>query len=100
LRRTVSNVPAQALILLNDPFVQQQAQTWAKRTLETGTAAERICGMYLAAFGRPPREDETAACQEFLAQQAKLHNTTADSLPAWTDLAHTLINVKEFIYLH
>ena len=29
-RRTVSNVPAQALILMNDPFVHQQATLWAK----------------------------------------------------------------------
>ena len=32
-RRTVSNVPAQALILMNDPFVHQQADLWAKRVL-------------------------------------------------------------------
>ena len=32
-RRTISNVPAQALILLNDPFVVGQADVWAKRTL-------------------------------------------------------------------
>jgi hypothetical protein len=100
-RRTVSNVPAQALILLNDPFVHQQAQAWAKRVLAApGTTAERVRGMYLAAFGRPPTETESAACQEFLQQQATLHRSTPDELPAWTDLAHTLINVKEFIYLH
>ena len=29
-RRSVSNVPAQALILMNDPFVTQQAGVWAK----------------------------------------------------------------------
>src|SRR5581483_7670768 len=63
-RRTVSNVPAQALILLNDPFVQQQAQTWAKRTLALpGTPAERIGAMYLAAFGRPATEQELTACR-------------------------------------
>jgi hypothetical protein len=30
----------------------------------------------------------------------KAHGTSADALPVWTDLAHTLVNVKEFIYLH
>src|SRR5262249_31419330 len=32
-RRTVSNVPAQSLILMNDPFVHQQARVWARRVL-------------------------------------------------------------------
>ena len=32
-RRQVSNVPAQALILMNDPFVHEQAGGWAERVL-------------------------------------------------------------------
>ena len=31
-KRSVSSVPAQALTLLNDPFVVEQAQVWAKRS--------------------------------------------------------------------
>src|SRR6185436_921004 len=30
-RRTISNVPAQSLILMNDPFVVSEARRWAKR---------------------------------------------------------------------
>ena len=30
-RRNVSNVPAQALILMNDPFVVEQAKLWSQR---------------------------------------------------------------------
>ncbi len=33
-RRNVSNVPAQALILMNDPFVVDQARGWANRAVE------------------------------------------------------------------
>ena len=32
-RRNTSNVPAQALILMNDPFVVEQAQLWGKQLL-------------------------------------------------------------------
>ena len=32
-RRSASNVPAQSLMLLNDPFVHQQTQHWAERLL-------------------------------------------------------------------
>jgi hypothetical protein len=35
-RRNVSNVPAQALILMNDPFVAEQARRWAERLLANG----------------------------------------------------------------
>ena len=53
-KRTVSNVPAQALILMNDPFVHDQADLWAKRVLAERTDdAARLRGMYLDAFSRP-----------------------------------------------
>jgi hypothetical protein len=104
-RRTVSNVPAQALILMNDPFVHQQAGLWAKRVLAvSGTPAERIRTMYLTAFSRPPTETELAACLKFLGSQAQLqaqsNGKKLDEVGAWTDLAHVLFNAKEFIFLN
>jgi len=99
-RRQVSNVPAQALILLNDPFVHQQAATWAKSVLAApGTASERVDGMYRSAFGRAAKADELSACLEFLKDQAARYGTSADDAKPWADLAHTLFNTKEFIYL-
>src|SRR5439155_2298550 len=54
-RRSVSNVPAQALTMMNNPFVKEQAELWAKRALaDKGlTTAQRIDALYLSAFGRP-----------------------------------------------
>jgi hypothetical protein len=92
-RRQVSNVPAQALILLNDPFVHEQAGRWGKELAKKpNTLAERVHGMYLAAFGRPPTTDEAPACAAFVAEK----ETDA---AAWADLAHTLFNVKEFVFV-
>jgi hypothetical protein len=92
-KRTVSNVPAQALILMNDPFVHQQARHWAERVLaRPASAAERITGMYLSAFSRPPSEAELAVCLAFLKSQTEDPKT-------WADLAHVLFNAKEFIFL-
>jgi mono/diheme cytochrome c family protein len=91
-RRTVSNVPAQALILLNDPFVHEQTDLWARCVIEAGgPPAERIITMYRQAFGRRPTGDEIEACLRFVEN--------ADASAAWADLAHTLVNVKEFIFL-
>ncbi len=96
-RRTVSNVPAQALILMNDPFVHQQAKVWARRVLdEPGSAEERINRMYLGAFGRSPTETELGRCLAFLRQGRGNENDPA----AWADLAHVLFNVKEFVFVN
>lgn len=99
-RRSVSNVPAQALILMNDPFVHQQAGLWAKRALaRPGTAEQRLAWMYTSAFGRLPNAEEEKKCLAFVAQQTKLHAGSGETA-AWADLAHVLYNSKEFIFLH
>src|SRR5260370_29943834 len=78
-RRTVSNVPAQALILMNDPFVHQQAAEWGKRMLaEAGNDRERIERMYLNAFARPPTDTELSDCLAFVRRSG------------WPELAHVL----------
>jgi hypothetical protein len=100
-RRSVSNVPAQALILLNDPFVHQQAGVWARRVLaRPGPAEQRVERMYVSAFGRPPTAAERAACLAFLDEQAKRYGAGAEDTRAWADLAHTLFNVKDFIFVN
>jgi hypothetical protein len=100
-RRTVSNVPAQALILMNDPFVHQQAESWAKRVVTfDGTAEERITAMYRSAFARPPSGDEMRYCLEFLDQQDRQAAGQRDEPAAWADLAHVLLNAKEFVFLN
>ncbi len=92
-KRTVSNVPAQALILMNDPFVHSQADLWAKRVLaEQASDESRVRGMYLDAFARPPTLAELRACQAFLGGTPDLRK--------WADLAHVLINTKEFYFVN
>jgi hypothetical protein len=104
-RRNVTNVPAQALTLMNDPFVAEQATLWAQTTLADSSLSpeQRIDRMYRAAFARSPTADEQATAVEFLAQQAVRHggDFTVDPRhePAWADLAHALITTKEFIFV-
>jgi hypothetical protein len=89
------------LTLLNNPFVIQQAERWSKRALaEPGrTPKERVTGMYMTAFGRPPTETEVADALTFLDEQAKEYGK-ADDPRAWADLCHVLFNVKEFIFVN
>ncbi|WP_439629903.1 PSD1 and planctomycete cytochrome C domain-containing protein [Gemmata sp.] len=99
-RRTVSNVPAQALVMMNNPFVVQQAELWAKRVLAAPdrTREQRVGAMYAAAFGRPPTAAELAAATAFLAEQEREYGKP-DAPKAWADLAHVLANAKEFIFV-
>jgi hypothetical protein len=100
-RRSVSNVPAQALTLMNNPFVVGEAQRWAKRVLADTdrTPQQRIEAMYVAAFGRPPSDVELKDALTFLEEQCKDYGK-ADDPRAWSDLCHVLMNVKEFIFLN
>jgi mono/diheme cytochrome c family protein len=95
-RRNVSNVPAQALALLNNPFIVQQANRWGERVRATAnqTDAERITSMYRAAFARVPSVAELAAAQQFLTAYEP-----TQTAQAWGDFAHVLFNVKEFIFV-
>ncbi|MFK8112204.1 MAG: DUF1549 and DUF1553 domain-containing protein, partial [Rubripirellula sp.] len=97
-RRSASNVPAQALTLLNDPLVLQQAEVWAKKALsKEGTDEQRITRMVLEAHGTKATDAQIKSLQQFLDQQAELHGGRDER--AWTDLAHALLNMKAFYFL-
>ena len=100
-RRSVSNVPSQALILMNDPFVVQQADVWASRILGLPelTLTDRINRMYQEAFARPASVEEIADAQTFITQHADEMNLAVTSPEVWADFAHVLFNTKEFIFL-
>jgi hypothetical protein len=91
-KRSTSNVPAQALTLMNNPFVVQQARQWADGIArETADPPSRVRRLYQTAFHRDPTADELAAGLAFLAEGP------ADV--SVRDLAHVLLNVKEFVFV-
>ncbi|MCA9101792.1 MAG: DUF1553 domain-containing protein [Planctomycetales bacterium] len=68
-RRSVTNVPAQSLALMNDPFVIERAAAWSRRVLDGGAApsmSERVVGMYNKAFARPPSRDELVTAMDYV----------------------------------
>lgn len=105
-KRNVSNVPAQALTLMNDPLVVEQAKLWAQRLLaerSLTTTEARVERLYWQAFARAPSAGEVAAAKDFLAVQARAYRLAEDaaatSPQAWSDYCHVLVNVKEFIFI-
>jgi hypothetical protein len=71
-RRDATNVPAQALTLMNSPLVQSWAGTWADRVINTASDKDaRIRQFYRDAFQRDPSPDEIAQCALFLEQTEK-----------------------------
>jgi hypothetical protein len=88
--RGTSTVPSQALMLLNNEFVLQQASLWADRVAaEAGDeSAARVQLLFQQAFGRNPEKWETEASIAFLSNGRPL-----------ADLAHVLFNSAEFLYV-
>lgn len=103
-RRDVTSNPAQALILLNDPFVLGQAKFWADRVVSgpPTTPGETLRRMFFEALGRAPRAEELARWNLLVVELARERGVVPETIPAsaliWTDVAHSLFNTKEFIY--
>lgn len=89
-KRTESNVPAQALGLLNDPLVQELTKRWVALTQGIEAPSDRIQAMIQTAYGRAATENEIETCLNFVVEGGQ---------DRWRDLAHVLINSKEFTYL-
>ncbi|QDT44970.1 Planctomycete cytochrome C [Gimesia alba] len=101
-KRDVTNVPNQALILMNDPFVKTQAKEWSALLVkqQDKTVEQRIRTMFLNAYGRAPDASElkrwTALVQD-LGGTGDPQGLLADP-NVWSHVAHALFNTKEFIY--
>ena len=98
-RRSRSNVPAQALTLLNDPFVKQQSERWADKVLALPDLndRQRAAKMMQQAHGVVPDESQADAIAAFLTRQAELYGKL--DRRAWADLGHSLFNAKAFYYV-
>jgi hypothetical protein len=103
--RTHSTVPLQALYLRNNPFVHEQAASFAGRLLAGSSEPDtRIERAYELAWGRPPRAEELERAARFLnecrdALQAARAPREARELEAWTSLAKVLLSANEFLYI-
>lgn len=105
-RRVTSTTPLQALYLMNDPFVHEQSQAFAKRLLaERSDDRDRIKLAWLLLFSRPPEASERATAMNYLTQVKE--KLGADKLSddhltaqAWQSLVRSLWMSNEFVYVN
>ncbi|MEM0897894.1 MAG: PSD1 and planctomycete cytochrome C domain-containing protein [Verrucomicrobiota bacterium] len=136
-RRDSTNVPAQSLMLLNDPFVINASKKLAERAEKDeppGDDVARARRLWLLALGREPDSVENQMIADFVAtlrakegespaelvltdneiaqSQTKVESrievrelrrdallATKEESHEWFELAHALVNTKEFIYV-
>lgn len=115
-RRSVTNVPAQALLLLNSPFVMQQAEAAAERVRaslkagpdKTSPDKRQLVGQtYELVLSRRPDESELTRAVEFLKSADRSDVAVADKsknkkspLSPLGQLIHTLFASVEFRMLN
>ena len=117
--RNRSNIPQQALVLLNDPTFVEAARAFAARILKEGgkDPTSRIQWAWRQALCRSPRKDEVSTLRSLLdrhlaeygrdlsAAEALLKvglyaapkDVDAAELAAWTNVARVILNLHETI---
>jgi hypothetical protein len=116
--RPRSNIPQQALVLLNDPEFVEAARVFAHKTLAAGNNdAARVVWAFERATGRKPEGKEAAVLIEVLEkhrqdfagkpEEAKKligvgdspapESMAPDELAAWTSVCRVILNLHETI---
>ena len=114
-----SNIPQQALVLLNDPTFVEAARAFAARILSEceGTTAQRVTWAWQQALQRDPDADELKTIRALFDERLSAYRTDGNAaasllktgfapvpvtvdkaeLAAWTHVARVLLNLHETI---
>ncbi len=118
--RETTNVPSQALYMLNSGFVAEQARSLAERVMaaypggpnggSTANLDQRLNFAYWLAFSRPPGQAEHAAASSFFGKFPSNWSKgdtgpsgvrdASDVKAAWTSFCRALFASAEFRYLN
>ncbi|MGE3803702.1 MAG: PSD1 and planctomycete cytochrome C domain-containing protein [Gemmataceae bacterium] len=101
-QRDATTVPAQALFLMNSPFVVLHSKYFAERLLALPNIedAKRVEQAYLIALSRPPSVAERDRALAFIRETASVLNKKNDPSAAWASFCQALLASAEFRYLH
>lgn len=117
--RNRSNIPQQALVLLNDPTYVEASRAFAARILKEGGSDRnaRITWAFRQALDRIPRRDELEILQPLLEKNLSIYksdtkaaeallkvgyssnpeNLDKSELAAWTQVARVILNLHETV---
>ena len=117
--RTRSNIPQQALVLLNDPTYVESARAFATRIVKEGSGdtTARLTWAWRQALARAPRPDELATARALFDKHLAQYKADAKAaeallkvglaplppaadqaeLAAWTSVARVILNLHETI---
>jgi hypothetical protein len=91
--RSTTTVPAQALYLMNNPFVIRQAGAFADRLLaRDGDDDAKVTRAYQLCYARPPSARELKNAQKFIEDYGRKHTRRA----TWTALCQAFLASAEF----
>jgi hypothetical protein len=110
-RRDTTNVPSQALYMLNSPFIATAAQKLAERVMATYPAgpggdaaanlAQRVQLAYGLVFSRSLSEEERQAAFHFFSKFPSASTTDSNAMTsAWTSFCRALFASAEFRFLN
>lgn len=119
VNRSRTNTPLQAFVMLHDPQFVEAARKLAERMIREGgdDANARLVRGFTICTARPPTERELKILQQTLSEQTERFNSNpsaaakllsvgqsprdetidATELAAYASVAHTLLNLSEFI---
>jgi len=118
-RRSVTNTPLQALVLLNDPTYLEAARSLAERVMKEAPRdpSRRVDLAFRLATARTPNSDESGLLRTLAAKELAEYKAHPDrtrdllaigeskpdpklpsyELAAWTTVASTILNLDETI---
>ncbi len=92
--RANTTVPAQALFLMNNPFVIKQAEMVATKLIaKTSTDSERVRMAYRQVLGRTPTAKEQTTAEAFVQKYGAKHAKR----DTWTAFTQALFGSAEFL---
>src|SRR5262249_17859792 len=105
--RDTTTVATQALYMLNDPFVRQQAQALGQRLLRPASArdADRVTLAFLLPLGREATADEVEKARQYLAgyeaavRREQPRSGADPRTAAWESYCQALLASAEFRYV-
>ncbi len=109
-QRAVTNVPQQALYMLNSPFIFARAASLVEGAeyASSGIEPPQVQSLYSRVLSRPPTAEETAIALRYVAAEGVEDSDRAQAegalkpkkpLPPWVKYAQILLQTNEFAFV-